>query len=204
MLAVPSNLSNEMAQSILNACAAELMEKEAQADRRRRVFECDQEFRAYEKMQLPIFGPLVRASTYAKPHRLQEIAGWAFTFDPRRPVCMRGSRATMIAIHSRSSVTASNGYCREVLARYLRMQRLTLVDADDLRETIHKIEMRICRKHSPYQYREGSISRDMVMIGGRFVVLNQHQLEYVRKLSAIVKKTGKLDRILAAANGDTP
>lgn len=193
MLHIPKNMPPEIAQQIINAAAIQFAIRENERDKAARVLECDEAFREFERYNMPIFGPIVRASTYSQPIRVQEIYGWHSRGEPRRPVCMRGSRMTMIAIYSRSSPTARNGYCQAVFARCLRMSKATLLYREDVNAFYQQLSQRILLKHRPNQWQDRYAVRSEYLIGGRSVFLNRDQLNYLRKLYGIIRKTHKLD-----------
>lgn len=193
MLAIPENISLEMAQQFLNAAAVQLSLRDDEQSKRRRVLECDEALRQFEHENIYHFGPVVRASTYKTPHRFQEIQGWHSSGDPRRPVCMRGSLSTMIYLYSNSSSTARNGYCRALFARCLRMSKATILYQEDLNEFYRQLSHKIFLKHRPNQYHDRYAISGVYLIGGRQVLLNREQLNYLRKLSGLIRKTHKLD-----------
>lgn len=197
MLAIPENMSLELVQQIINAASVQRQVADREATEKRRVLESEDALREFERYNMPILGPVVRASTYGKPARVQEIQGWYLENDPRRPVCMRGSRATMVALYSRSSVAARNGYCRAVFDRCLRMSRATILDRDELNAFYRALQWKIFQKHRPNQFNDFYAPIGLWLVGGKWVSLDSNQLHNLRRLQEIVKKTRKLDKVLA-------
>lgn len=196
MLAIPSNLSPEMAQSVLNAYANELAQKDATERAKRDILECDAAFSEYEEGERPYLGPLVRANTYKKVKNSQLIPGWwSMSGDPRCPVRMRGALRHMIALHSNSHHQASNGYSDAVIKRFIRISKATLVWPRDVHNFHNAVSVRVVRKHRPQNYRYDYFSDGLVLIGGKFVHMNKGQLEYIRKLYGIIENTEKLDKL---------
>jgi hypothetical protein len=198
MLSLPENLSLVDAQSILNAYASDILAKDKIRREKELILNCDVAFAEYEKSEMPIFGPLVRAKTYIKVHSLQEIGGFVFSNDSRRPVRMRGSLTTMIAAYSRSSQSSTNGYCYAVFRRYLKMSKTTILYQNEINAFFASINMKLVKKYWPRNFREFYAFHGMVVIGGKIVFLNENQLAYVRRLQSIIVQTKKLDKAVAA------
>lgn len=68
-----------------------------------------------------------------------------------RPVLMRGSLAMLMLAHSRSgNPYCSNGWCSEVLSRFLRIKKVTFMsDEDEARAAIMPAAHKLRDKHAP-------------------------------------------------------
>ena len=153
---------------------------------------------AFNKWRKGINSAVTRCSAYGDEHQQNCYLFVGFPRgDSRAPVIQKGSRFRLYKTYSLSSGGSSpNGWCSEVLQRYLRAIKFTCFDC----RTYWKVVPvgRLCRKHGAsgrgWQELLPSQAHGSCWLNGKFLFgLTNHQIRYVKKLWRVSRGIEKLE-----------
>lgn len=131
-----------------------------------------------------------------------ELAPYDLWHHPRRPVVMKGAKSVIIYKYSLGRSQRTRGLHRALLKRWISMKKPTLLDADDWRSCFDGLATRCPRKEIDHWYfRDGWLPQrneydarnNRVMIRGKWATLTASELQNVRRLHEIIKKTEGLE-----------
>ena len=120
---------------------------------------------------------------------------------PRRPVIMRGSKEIMV--HSRSENQCANRLCDDILSRWIRMKKLTILDYKEFQEIVEPVARELgSRFYTSYHFMNNlrqirywggdKDTQAQVIVGGKYVWLHTSEIENIYRMREILKKTDKL------------
>lgn len=147
--------------------------------------------------------PITLANRYIRVDRIQEMWGLHKLGEhPRRPVYLKGSKEVRIYNHKLSSngSVSPNGWASLVMARAIRMSKATFLDRDEYEDFRIKIAAKLRDRYFltkgfrclSYHVR-GGFAPNMVLIKGRFHDLTPSEIDNLKALYSIIKKTDKLE-----------
>jgi hypothetical protein len=147
--------------------------------------------------------PITLANRYIRVDPIQEMWGvHKLGEHPRRPVYLKGSKNVRIYNHKLSSngSVSPNGWASLVMARAIRMSKATFLEQDEYEDFRGKIQGKLhSRYHLTSKFRclsykvRGGYTPNMVLIKGRFHDLTPSEIDNLKVLYSIIKRTDKLD-----------
>lgn len=150
---------------------------------------------------------VVLAETYEYIHPRQEIVAWAVRGHPRRPVLMRGSRASRIGRFALSEgSTSANGWAVALFERFLRLARVNAFDFEEYQAQTRSIgdalRQRFALTSAFGHYTNGWFvgwRHGEVMLAGKWRNFSASELANIKALRAIIAKTDKLEARVQSA-----
>jgi len=143
-----------------------------------------------------------RANYYQKIDRSQVLPGTLEHRDGRQPVLLRGSIDCMIARHSKTGGYSANGLAEAIAQRYLRRIKYTCLDAAEHDDNMRRLSvaLRIKWATSYHCSMPGVwIGKDLIRVWlhGRRVDITTEQLNYLRIMYKIIRKTEDVEERLS-------
>lgn len=115
----------------------------------------------------------------------------------RAPVFMKGAKWVLIAHYSNSGRGSANGWAEDVFWRFVRMKKITALDADDFSEKTDWIYRALHKKYHLSHHFDDRLNRGhwgfTPVIGGKKASLQPGQIQHIKALLDIIKKTERLD-----------
>jgi len=138
----------------------------------------------------------VSARTYKKITWQMEIVPVERRSDPDRPVSMLGCLPRLYDLYANSRSRSANGYCLEVLERYMKACKFTSFAIEEIYAEMGRIRSRLAGKHFiTYHFDPKPLRGDVYIQGKLYSERDFHpqQLSNIKKMYSVLVKTGKLE-----------
>lgn len=146
--------------------------------------------------ELCIDAPVVPLSTYKDDCWWQRFRVPYGHNEPMTPVVLRGSRAAMTRRRSGNNGRGDWRLNEEIVVRWIRAKKLTCFDIDEFADFIFPAIQRLREKNKGMNTKNissPSANLNVAYVGGVARYYTQAQFEYLSSLSAILRKTKKLE-----------